>query len=81
VSRCPFSGAPETANVGVMRLDEVVTAVSLILARGRDGADSRCRRDVRPGAFSLSFLPQTVKHHAGLPVVDRSPWKYWFRVP
>ena len=53
----PLAEAPWTANVYVMRLDEAVPGISLIIARVRDGDDYRSRLGVRPGAFSPSFLP------------------------
>ena len=52
----PLAEAPWTANVYVIRLDEVVPGNSLVIARSCDEDDYRSRLDVRPGAFLPSFL-------------------------
>ena len=53
----PFAEAPGTEDVYVIRLDEAVPGISLIIARVRDVDDYRSRLDVRPGAFSPSCVP------------------------
>ena len=52
----PLAEAPWTANVYVMRLDEAVSGVSLVIASRCGGDGYRSRLGVRPGAFLPSFL-------------------------